>query len=165
MSTLYELTGERLALQHKLETLELDEQAILDTLEGSSVEIQAKIESYCYVIKNMEMLPEQIKLEEKRLADRRKAYEKRVEHIRNWLFINMQACGITKIESSAFTVAIQNNPLSVVIDDEALIPDGYKRLPEPPPLVPDKTMIKNAIQSGLEVPGAHIQQTQRLVIK
>ena len=131
MTTLYDLVGERLALQNKLEELDFDEVTIADTLEGESTAIQAKIEDYAFVIRNMEALPDAIKAEEKRLADRRKAIEKRVEHIKNWLLVNMQQAGITKIESPVFTVALQNNPASVIIDDESLIDDGFKRLPEP----------------------------------
>ena len=165
MSTLYELVGQRLALQNKLEELNFDEVTIADTLEGESTAIQQKIEDYAFVIRNMEALPEQIKAEEKRLADRRKAIEKRVDHIKNWLLVNMQQAGITKIESPVFTVALQNNPASVIIDDESLIDDGFKRLPEPLPLVVDKKLIKAAIDAGQVVEGAHIEVKQRLVIK
>jgi hypothetical protein len=165
MTTLYDLVGERLALQNKLEELDFDEVTIADTLEGESTAIQAKIEDYAFVIRNMEALPDAIKAEEKRLADRRKAIEKRVEHIKNWLLVNMQQAGISKIESPVFTVALQNNPASVIIDDESLIDDGFKRLPEPLPLVVDKKLIKAAIDAGQVVEGAHIEVKQRLVIK
>jgi len=165
MTTLYDLVGERLALQNKLEELDFDEVTIADTLEGESTAIQAKIEDYAFVIRNMEALPDAIKAEEKRLADRRKAIEKRVEHIKNWLLVNMQQAGISKIESPVFTVALQNNPASVIIDDESLIDDGFKRLPEPLPLVVDKNLIKAAIDAGQVVEGAHIEVKQRLVIK
>ncbi len=165
MTTLYDLVGERLALQNKLEELNFDEVTIQDTLEGNSTEIQAKIEDYCFVIKNMEALPEQIKAEEKRLADRRKAIENRVQHIKDWLLVNMQQAGIMKIESPVFTVALQNNPASVIIYDESLIDDGFKRMPDPLPLVVDKKLIKMAIDAGQEVIGAHIEVKQRLVIK
>jgi hypothetical protein len=165
MSTLYELVGQRLALQNKLEELNFDEVTIADTLEGESTEIQAKVEDYAFVIRNLESLPEAIKAEEKRLADRRKAIEKRVDHIKNWLLVNMQQAGISKIESPVFTVALQNNPASVIIDDESLIDDGFKRMPDPLPLVVDKKLIKMAIDAGQEVQGAHIEVKQRLVIK
>ena len=165
MTSLYNLVGERLALQNKLEELDFDQQTILDTLEGDSVAIQAKIEDYAFIIRNMESLPEQMKAEEKRLSDRRKAIENRVQRIKDWLLVNMQQAGITKIESPVFTVALQNNPASVIIDDESLIDDGFKRMPDPLPLVVDKKLIKMAIDAGQEVNGAHIEVKQRLVIK
>ena len=165
MSSLYELTGERLALQHKLESMELDEVTIADTLEGNSTELEAKITNYGFVIRNMESFAELMKAEEVRMADRRKAHEKRVANIKAWLLQNMQACGIQKIECPAFSITLKNNPASVVVYDEALIPDGYKKLPEPPPMTPNKTMIAAAIKSGIDVPGCHLEQRQRIEIK
>lgn len=165
MSSLYELIGERLALQNKLQEQDFDEQTILDTLEGDSVAIQKKIEDYCYVIRNMESLPAELKAEEQRLAIRRKVYENRVEHIKNWLLTNMQAANITRIETTAFTIAIQANPPAVVVDDESVINEDYWRQPEPPPPVLDKKAIAQAIKDGKTVYGAHLEQSVRLVIK
>lgn len=165
MSTLRELTGERLALQNKLEGLDLDEQTILDTLEGNSTEIIAKIEDYGYVIRNMESFVEAVKAEEDRMVKRRKIAESRVGYIKEWLFKNMIACDIKKIECPAFTIAIQNNPPAVVIDSESQIPSDYMRQPEPPPTAPDKKLIAQALKDGFEVPGCHLAQSQRLVIR
>lgn len=165
MSSLYELVGDRLALQNKLEELDFDAETIADTLEGDSLAIQAKIESYAFVIRNMEALPDAIKAEEKRLAERRKAIEKRVESIKEWLFVNMQTAGISKIESPVFTISLQNNPVSVVIDDESIIPADYFVQPEPPVPALSKALIKQAIADGYTVAGAHLEQKQRLVIK
>lgn len=165
MPSLYELTGERLALQHKLEELDFDQQTIEDTLEGESTALQEKIESYGVVIRNMEAFTELMKAEEDRMANRRKAHEKRVAAIKEWLLTNMQACQISKIECPAFTVSLKNNPAKVVIDNEGLIPDDYMRLPEPPQPAPNKTMIATAIKSGMEVPGCHLESSQRIEIK
>lgn len=165
MSNLYELVGERLTLQRRLESMELDEVTIADTLEGNSVELESKITDYGYVIRNMESFTEAIKAEETRMAERRKAHEKRVANIKFWLLQNMQVCGIQKIECPAFTISLKNNPASVVIDDESLIPEGFKNLPEPPPLTPNKTMIAKAIKAGEHVPGCHLEQKQRIEIK
>lgn len=165
MTTLRELTGERLALQDKLEGLDLDEQTILDTIEGNSTEIVAKIEDYGYVIRNMESFVEAVKAEEERMVKRRKIAESRVGYIKEWLFKNMIACDIKKIECPAFTISIQNNPQSVVIDSESQIPSDYMRQPEPPPPTPDKKLIGQALKDGFDVPGCHLAQSQRLVIK
>lgn len=162
---LYELVGERLALQNKLESLNFDTDTIADTLEGESTAIQEKIENYGFVIRNMEAFSDAIKSEEKRMSERSKAYDNKISRIKDWLKENMKRCDISKIECPAFTIALQKNPASVVIDDESLIPEGYKRLPEPPPLTPNKTMIATAIKSGLEIAGCRLEQSTRLVIK
>jgi len=165
MTTLYQLTGERLALQNKLQELNFDETTIADTLEGESTAINAKIEDYGYVIKNLRAPALSIAEEIKRLQERQKAFDKQADRVEQWLFANMQQAGITKVECPAFTIAIQNNPPSVQITDESLIPSDYMRQPAPPPPAPDKTLIKKAIQDGYEVPGCSLTQSQRLVIK
>lgn len=167
MSSLYELTGERLALQHKLEAMNLDEETIADTLEGDSVAIQAKIEDYGYVIRNRNSFADAIKNEIARLNARLIAEEKRVANIEAWLLQNMNACGIKKIECPAFTISVQDNPPSVEVLDESQIPAEYIRTPEPKPPVPapDKRSILSALKAGGDVPGCAIKQTNRLVIK
>lgn len=165
MTTLRELTTARLALKSQLEVLDLDRETILDTLEGESSAIEAKIQDYGFVILEMDSFADAIKAERDRLDKRLKIAESRVGHIKDWLKVNMAACGISKIECPAFTVALQNNPQSVVIDAENLIPEGYMRLPDPPPPAPDKALIKKAISEGFEVPGAHLAQSLRLVIR
>lgn len=162
---LFELTKERLELQSKLQALNLDEQTIQDTLEGESTEIQLKIESYGFVIKEMESFAEAMKAEETRMTDRRKAQEKKVEKIKEWLLINMQACGINKIECPAFTIAVRQNPAKIVIDNENQIPDEFMFTPLPSPPEPAKKAIAEAIKAGKEVPGCHIEHGYMVEIK
>lgn len=167
MSTLYELAGERLALQHKLESMNLDEETIADTLEGDSVAIQAKIEAYGYVIRNRNSFADAINAEIVRLQSRLSAEEKRVASIESWLLQNMNACGIKKIECPAFTISVQDNPPSVEVIDESLIPAAFIRTtePKPPVTAPDKRAILAELKAGGNVPGCAIKQTNRLVIK
>ena len=165
MPSLYELTGERLSLQSKLESLDIDAECIADTLEGSSGELQAKIEDYGFVIRNMESFTDAMKAEETRMATRRKAHENRVTKIKEWLLQNMQACQISKIECPAFTIALKTNPPKVVIDNEELITDDYKLQPPTPPMEISKARIAGAFKQGLQVVGAHQEQSQRIEIK
>lgn len=165
MTTLYQLTGERLALQQKLTDAGYDELTIQDTLDGSSTEIEAKIESYAYVIRNLRAPVQTIDDEIKRLTERKKAMSNHADRVEQWLFDNMVQAGITKVECPAFTIAIQNNPASVYVADEASIPSEYMRQPETPPPAPDKKMIASALKDGKEVAGCYLQQTKRLVIK
>ncbi len=162
---LYELTGNRLALQKKLESMNFDEEVIQDTLEGESTELEAKIADYGVVIRNMESFADAIRAEEKRLTERRKAHEAKVESIKAWLLANMQACGITKIECPAFTIAVKTNPPKVVVDDEKAIPDLFLVVPDLPLPTPDKKAIAAAIKIGETVAGCHLEQSSRIDIK
>jgi len=167
MPSLFELTQERLTLQLRLESLDFDSETITDTLEGESTALQTKIEDYGYVIKNFEVFTDAMKAEEKRMADRRKVHEARVEHIKEWLLSNMVACGITKIDCPAFSITVKKNPPKVVIDHEGDIPDEYMRTPPIiiPEIVPDEKLIIDDLKLGKEIKGCHLEQSQRIEIK
>lgn len=167
MPSLYELSGQRLQLQQKLDVLNLDEETINDTLEGESTELEKKIQDYGFVILNRHSFANAIQTEIDRLQMRLNAEKKRIEHIESWVLKNMQGCGITKIECPSFSVAVQPNPPSVEVVKEGDIPPEYMRTPEPKPPVPapDKRKILDALKSGKDVPGCKIKQASRLVIK
>lgn len=167
MSNLYELTGNRLALQRKLEVLNFDEETVLDTLEANSTDLAEKITDYGYVIRNRSALADSMTAEIERMTARRDAELKRIAAIEKWLLDNMVACNYTKVEAPAFTIAVQNNPPKVEIQDEKQIPSDYWRTPEPKPPVaaPDKRLILAAMKDGFNVPGCVMAQTARLVIK
>ena len=167
MTSLYELSGQRLALHNKLEAMNFDEETIADTLEGESTDLQAKIENYGFVIRNRYSFADAIKAEIDRLQARYAAEQKRISNIENWLLINMRGCGVTKIECPAFTIAVQANPAAVEVLDEAAIPAEYMRTPKPKPPVPapDKNAIKAALKEGKAVPGCALNQSMKLVIK
>lgn len=167
MTSLYELSGQRLELQNKLESMNFDEETILDTLEGESAELQTKIESYGFVIQNRKSFLSAMDAEIERMTSRRNAEAKRVENIESWLLTNMIGCGITNIECPAFTITAKTNPPSVDVLNEAAIPLAFMRTPEVkiPAAQPDKKLILDALKSGLAVEGCTIKQTTKLVIK
>lgn len=165
--TLYELTNERLQLQHKLEALNLDECTIADTLEGESGALERKIEDYGWVMLGMEQYINSIKAEKERLDGRLALKEKQLTSIKDWLREGMVAAGISKIDCPVFSITIKTNPPKVVIDAESQIPNEFWIVPEPVEPVPriNKTLIQAAIKEGREVNGAHIEQSKRLDFK
>lgn len=165
MTSLYQLTGQRLALQAKLEALDLDQQTIDDTLESESGELEAKIADYGFVIRNMDAMVEATETEARRIAELAKSRRLRVEAVKAWLLQNMQACGISKIECPAFSLALRNNPASVVVDDETALPAEFMVQPPAPAPRPDKKAIAAVLKAGAVVLGAHLEQSQRLEIK
>ena len=165
MSSLYELSNEYLSVQNKLIEAEFDEQTIADTLEGMSGELEVKAENVGKFILNLEAHAQAIKDAEKRMAERRKAIEVKTEAMRKYLKDNMERCGITKIESPYFALTIKNNPPAVIIDDAQALPISFMKFAEPPPPIPDKKLIADAIKAGEVVDGAHLESATRLDIK
>lgn len=164
-TSLYILAGEYLALANKLNDSELDEQTILDTLEGASGEIEVKAKNVAMFIRNLEASAEQIKLAEKQMADRRKSIENKAEYIKRYLFNNMKRCGLSKIECEYFALTIKKNPPKLIIDDAGAIPGELYIYPPAPDPYPDNAAIKTKLLAGEIVNGAHIEQGERLEIK
>lgn len=165
LPSLYVLTDEYRIAVEQLADLDLPAEVVADTLEGLAGDLEAKATNVAMFARNLESMAEQIKAAESKMAERRKAIETRANSVREYLKSNMLRAGISKIECQYFKLAIRDNPPSVVIDSEAMIPAEYMRTPEPPPATPDKTEIKAAILAGREVPGAHLARGQRLEIK
>ena len=164
MVALFILAAEHRALSDKLHDLDLDDETIADTLEGESGDLIEKGKNVAAVFRNLESDAKQIKEAEQQLAERRKAIEKRAEALRNYLKTNMEVAGIQKIECTWFVISIAQNPEAVTVDDETLIPrDYFKEIPASYQL--DKTLVKQAIKDGYEVPGAHLSRGTSLRIK
>lgn len=162
--TLYELAGEIREVADKLADMDLPAEVIADTLESITLPFEQKATSVSAFLRNLEATAEQIKAAETEMAKRRKAMENRATHLRDYLLAQMQRAGVSKIESPMFRISVRNNPESVVIDSEAQIPADYMR-EIPAQQVPDKALIKIALQDGFDVPGAHITRGVRLEIK
>ena len=164
MTALFILAQEHRALSDKLHDMDLDEQTVLDTLEGESTDVVEKSKAVAAIFRNLESDAKQIKEAEQQLAERRKAYEKRAESLKNYLKTNMEIAGIQKIESPWFVISIAQNPEAVTVDDESLIPrDYFKEVPVS--FVLDKNLLKSAIKDGYEVPGARLTRGTSLRIR
>jgi len=164
MTALFQLAAEHRALSDKLHDCDLDEQTILDTLEGESGDLIEKGKNVAAVFRNLESDAKQIKEAEQQLAERRKAIEARAASLKKYLHDNMLMAGIQKIECQWFVVSIANNPEALTVDDEEAIPrDYFKEIPAS--FVLDKALCKQAIKDGFEVPGAHLSRGTSLRIK
>lgn len=164
MTSLYLIAAEYQQAAARLQDTDLDEQTILDTLDGMAGAVELKARNVAFVIRSTEALAASMKQAESDIAARRKHVEARAEHIKDYLLAHMIACGITKIECPEFQLSVRDNPTSVVIDAESQIPDDYWR-EIPATRYVDKTLVKQAIADGYEVPGVHTERAKRLTIK
>lgn len=161
--TLYTIAAEHRVLADRLQDMDLDEATIADTLEAESGLVD-KSQNVAFVIRNMEALATAVKAEASAMADRAKRIEKRADAIRAYLHSCMNLAGVQKIEHPQFTISIRKNPESVQIFEEGLLPPDYLR-EIPARYEPDKTLIKQAIKDGHDVPGAKLTRGESLQIK
>lgn len=89
-------------------------------------------------------------------------YESVEEDMKQQILLGMDALGLKSMEFINQKVTLKNNPPSVKINDEELIPNKFKK--EKVSITIDKTAIKKAIQDGEEVIGAELVVGKSLVI-
>lgn len=106
---LYELTGQFLELLNMFEDDEVDEQIIMDTLEGVECEIEEKADNYAKIIKNLQMDIEGMEKENNRLKARQKTFENRIKWLKENLKTCMELTGKRKFTTELFSFNIQKN--------------------------------------------------------
>jgi len=118
---LYELTGDLI----ELESLNLDDDSLADTLEAVSGEFNDKAVAILKFTENMNGDINCLSSEIKRLQERKKVIENRKAKLRDYLLYNMEKSGVTKIECPFFTASIRKGSESVEIESSELLPDEY----------------------------------------
>jgi hypothetical protein len=100
-------------------------------------------------------------------ADQLRAWADSIESRGEWVKACIQRYmmekGFDSLEATDFKIKFQDNPPSTVIDDESAIPGQYRTVETVVKIL--KSEIKEAIKAGVEVPGAHLEKSKRLVIK
>lgn len=163
--SLFAIAGDYRAQLDQLEQLGLDEQTFQDTLESISGDIEEKSINVAMFVRNLEASAAAIETQIEAMNDRAAAIRKKAAHVRDYLLSNMEHAKLQRIESPFFVLSIRKNPPSLIVDDEKKIPASFLKTPEPPPPSLDKTKLKDALKAGQEVPGAHLEQKNRLEIK
>lgn len=162
--TLYSLALDFRAAADTLGDLDLAPEAVADTLESLSGDLEVKAQNVALFARNLEATAAAIKEAEAGMAKRRKAIESRVAHLKDYMLAGMMVAGVKKIEGPYLRLSIRDNPEAVEVFDAAQVPAEFMRQPEPPPAAPDKAAIKAAIKAGHEVPGVKLARSQRLNI-
>ncbi|CAM3716776.1 hypothetical protein BS639_16985 [Rouxiella silvae] len=143
-------------LQQLLETSEeLTPEMIADTLESIEGMLEEKLDNTFKFIRNLEGLSKTCDEEAKRLADRKRSFENQAKHLRQYVLSCLLAAGLDKLKTPVNTFTARKGVASVVIDNVELLPDELVDVQMIS--APDKKAIKEALESGVEVPGAHIE--------
>lgn len=170
--TLYEIDAQIAALEARCddaetideetgEIIRVDLSAELDALRMAREE---KLENVACWVKNLSAYIDSAKVEEKNLADKRRAAERRMESLKAWLLAAMtREDGTTdRLKTARASISVRRNPPSTICDDD-LIPWRYKIVKQT--VTPDKAAIKAALLAGEEVPGAHLEYGRSVSIK
>ncbi|EHD22103.1 MULTISPECIES: siphovirus Gp157 family protein [Brenneria] len=150
------LANDMKKLQELLETSdEITPEMIADTMEGVELELADKLDAAYVHVRNLEGLAKTCDEEAKRLADRKKSFENRAKSIKQYVLNCLLIAGLDKLKTTTNTFTARKGIASVVIDNEGLLPDELVTVQTV--VAPDKKAIKEAIETGVDVPGAHIE--------
>lgn len=157
--TLYELTNSAIELYEMLQSEEIDEQTVFDTLE--SMEAEGKLEDCCKVVRQLESDTTSLKAEELRLQLKRKRAQNGISRIKSNLLNYMVATGREKQKAGLFDLSTRNAK-SVHITDVSMLPEAVFEFSEPSI---SKDKIRKLIDSGQAVAGAEIIVNKSIQIK
>lgn len=164
---MFGITNDFTALQDAVLDADADTGEIDEALVALFDEIQISAEDAVLgaanVYRSAKAEIELYKQEEKRLEEMRERLEARLDAFSGAVEKFCTRMGIEKIDGVHAQVGFKKNPPSVKVDNEEEIPEEFFRTKIEKTI--DKTAIKKAIQAGVEVPGAHIEQLRKFYIK
>ena len=133
----------------------------LEWLKQLQMERNKKIENVLLWIKNLKAEAEAIKEEENALAARRKANERKIASLTEYV---QYALGGENFKTAKVAVSWRTSDAVIVDDIRELTnnADDYLTYKEPEP---NKNKIKAAIKSGINVPGCHLEERHNMTIK
>lgn len=138
-----------------------DVRAAIDSI---SEDMNNKIVSVVYWIRNLSANVEAIKAEENRLESNRKSLENQIDGLKSYIRENMVASDMKRCTDGIINVTICNAKPVLVVDDESLIPEEYQKIDVKTSL--DKKAMLDALKEGKEVAGASIGKSEAgLLIK
>lgn len=117
-----------------------------------------KVENIALWIKNLLSDAEAIKQEKLKLAERQKVAENKAESLKKYLAAFM---GGGKFKTARVQIGWRKSK-QVQVQDITKIDDNYLKYAEP---TVDKTKIKKAIESGVEIEGAELVEINNIQIK
>ena len=139
-----------------------DEQILKDTLASINDAIEDKADGYVAVIKTLEGDNKAIDEEIKRLRQRKTSNQNGVKRLKESLQEVMEQTGKEKFKTALNSYSIANNPPSVDITDESLIPKQYY-IEQQPKL--DKKELLKVVKDGLEIKGVELKQSRSLRVR
>ena len=126
MSSLYELDKE---YELALNNFKVDEETgevlfdneLLEQLEG---DYKQKVDNIACYIKDLQALSQSIKNEKANLDERLKANDKKIDSLKNYLFVSLERREISKLETARNKLSFRKST-SLIVEDEKLVPKKF----------------------------------------
>ena len=165
MANIYEFMSGFMALWNLVEDETVEDSVIEECFENMTDDFKVKMENCCKYIKCLDSDIDGLKAEEKRIREKRQAMENSKERLKALMLKVQTISGEKKLVCGSFTTSIQNNPPSVVLDEQYVenFPEKYIKRAEPEI---NKALLKDDLKAGVDLEGlAHLETTASLRIR
>lgn len=165
MAKLYELTGAYAEVMMQLEDATTQEQydAALEALTVIETDIVTKAENYARIIRNKTVESDGYAAEIKRLQACKKAADGAIERLKDNIHFALETAGASELTTGIGKWKIAQNPPSVEVTDESLIPEEYL-IPQPAKV--DKHKVLDDFKAyGLAIPGVEVVRKESVRFK
>lgn len=158
----------QLADQYRVALSELPEDATDEQISAALAPLEGQIalkgQNIAAFVLNLNAEADAVERAAEKLKSRATVLKRRQESLRNYLYTNMKALGITEIKANdgTFKAKIVKNPPAVEIVGP--IPAEYEKV-IPEQRVPDKIKLKDELKAGVIIEGATLVQGERLKIE
>jgi biotin operon repressor len=132
-----------------------------EALQINQTMLQEKAANYGYIIKQAEYEIDMLDAEIERLKAYKNDRQKMADRLKEKISDAMELYGIEKIESGTIKLSFRKSD-SVEISDESAIPAEYLVVQ---PVKISKSLIKDSLKNGIDVPGASLVTKFNLQIK
>lgn len=145
------------------ENNELDEKTINDTKESVGLLLKEKSNQLELILKDLESKEEKCKEIADFYAKKAKQANEKRKALKELIITTMKGLGTKRLETETGIFTIKNNTPSLKIDNEDLIPQKFVNYIQTRKI--EKNEIKKEIKNGVEIPGAHLETSQSLLIR
>lgn len=159
--TLFQMSDTARQLQQLIESGDIDEAVLLDTMEA--IGASAKLEDYVYVLKYMEAEMSLYDTEITRLQENKRILENRVEYLKEKVIDYMKASGQKSANAGTFKLTMRESK-SCEVTDESLIPLEYM-VEIPATMRPDKIQMLKDLKAGKTIEGASLKTKYSVTAK
>ena len=163
MTALYQIAAEYRAQLAQLSDLDLPPEVVRDTVESMQGEVEAKLRAVIAYSLELDIQAAGAADAAKRMQDRAKALQSRVDALREYALGAMQFTGIGEVSTDEFSAKLAKKPPSVFILEGAELPEEFMRVKTT--REPDKAAIKAALLAGRDVVDSYLVGGYRLAIK
>ncbi len=145
-----------------LETGEIDQEKVNKLLDELNEGIDEKIENIGCYIKDLEADIDAFKKEEESLAERRKAKERKLDSLKQFLTDAMIRNNKTKFETAKVRLGFRKSE-SIEVDENIKLDDKYYITKVQQTV--DKKFLKEELKSGVVIDGVKLIEKQNLQVK